>query len=471
MATEDQFDIVVIGGGPGGYATALYGAAAGLSVAIVERDKVGGTCLHRGCIPAKEFLETASVRRTIEGSKEFGIDVSGVAVEFSRSQDRKNAVVDKLWKGLQGLLKGRKVTTFIGTGTLGADGKVTVLDGEDTGRVLSGRNVVLASGSVPFGLPGFEIDGHWVLTSDEFLDLRKLPASVAVIGGGVVGCEFASLLADLGTKVTILEALDQILPGCDEDIVRLIVRAFKKRGIDIVTGVRVESHTPAADGTVTTVKAADQSWDVEAVVVSVGRRPRTEGLVAEGVGVQINERGFVVTDQYQRTGVDGVWAVGDIVAGAPQLAHVGFAEAIVAVKGILGEAVVPVDYGKVPWAIYCHPEVAFCGMTEAQAKEAGIDVVVKKDPFGGNSRAQIIGDTEGVVKIVAERRPDGSAGTILGVHMCGPWVTEQLGGGYLAVNWEAFPDEVAQFIQPHPSLSETFGETMLALTGRGLHLG
>ena len=471
MANEDEFDIVVIGGGPGGYATALYAAAAGLSVAIVERDKVGGTCLHRGCIPAKEFLETAAVRRTIEGSKEFGIDVSGVALDFARSQERKQAVVDKLWKGLQGLLKGRKVTTFIGTGTLKAGRQVEVLDGPDAGRVVTGRNVVLASGSVPHGLPGFEIDGYWVMTSDEFLDLERLPASVVVIGGGVVGCEFASLLADLGSNVTILEALDAILPGCDEDIVRLVVRSFKKRGIDIVTGARVESHTPAADGTVTTVKAGEQSWDVEAVVVSVGRRPRTEGLVADGVGVQINERGFVVTDEYQRTGVDGVWAVGDIVAGTPQLAHVGFAEAIVAVKGMLGEPVVPVDNGKVPWAIYCHPEVAFCGMTEAQAKDAGIDVVTKKDPFGGNSRAQIIGDTEGLVKIVAERRADGTAGRILGVHMCGPWVTEQLSGGYLAVNWEAFPDEVAQFIQPHPSLSETFGETMLALTGRGLHLG
>ena len=471
MATEDEFDIVVIGGGPGGYATALYGAAAGLSVAIVERDKVGGTCLHRGCIPAKEFLETAAVNRTVEGSKEFGIDVSGVSIDFARSQDRKNAVVNKLWKGLAGLLKGRKVTTLIGTGTLRADRKVEVVDGEDAGRVLTGRNVVLAAGSVPHGLPGFEVDGRWVMTSDEFLDLKEIPPSVVVIGGGVVGCEFASLLADLGSKVTILEALDSILTGCDDDIVRLVSRSFTKRGIDIVTGVQVESHMPSADGTVTTVAAGDQSYDVSLIVVSVGRRPRTEGLVAEGVGVQIDERGFVVADQYQRTGVPGVWAVGDIVAGTPQLAHVGFAEAIVAVKGMLGEPVVPVDNGKVPWAIYCHPEVAFCGMTEQQTKAAGIDVVTKKDPFGGNSRAQIIGDTEGLVKIVAQKRPDGTAGTVLGVHMCGPWVTEQLSGGYLAVNWEAFPDEVAQFIQPHPSLSEAFGETMLALTGRGIHVG
>ncbi|HEY3844783.1 MAG TPA: dihydrolipoyl dehydrogenase [Acidimicrobiales bacterium] len=471
MSAEDEFDIVVIGGGPGGYATALYGAAAGLSVAIVELDKVGGTCLHRGCVPAKEFLETASVQRTVTGSKEFGISVSDATLDFSVSQDRKNTVVDKLFKGLAGLLKGRKVTTLSGTGTLEAGLKVRVTEGEDAGRVLTGRNVVLAAGSVPRTLPGLEVDGRWVMTSDEFLDLKEIPASVAVVGGGAIGCEFASLLADLGSKVTVLEALDTILTGCDDDIIRLIARSFKKRGIDVVTGVQVEGHSPAAGGNVTTVTAGEQTYDVEAVVVSVGRRPRTEGLVADGVGVEIDGRGFVVADQFQRTAVPGVWAVGDVVAGSPQLAHVGFAEAIVAVKGMLGESVVPVDYGKVPWAIYCHPEVAFCGMTEAQAKAQGIPVVTKKDPFGGNSRALIIGDTEGVVKVVAEQRPDGSAGKVLGVHMAGPWVTEQLGAGYLAVNWEALPEEVAHFIQPHPSLSEAFGETMQALTGRGLHVG
>jgi dihydrolipoamide dehydrogenase len=471
MGAEDEFDIVVVGGGPGGYATALYGAAAGLSVAIVERDKVGGTCLHRGCVPAKEFLETAAVQRTVTGAGEFGIQIAGSNLEFSVSQDRKNGVVDKLFKGLAGLLKGRKVTTLSGTGTLKPGHQVEVVDGEDAGRIITGRNVVLAAGSVPRTLPGLEVDGRLVMTSDEFLDLKEIPASVAVIGGGAIGCEFASLLADLGAKVTVLEALDTILTGCDDDIIRLVARAFKKRGIEIVTGVQVEGHTPSTDGTLTSVRAGDQTYDVEAIVVSVGRRPRTEGLVSDGVAVQIDERGFVVADEFQRTGESGVWAVGDVVAGTPQLAHVGFAEAIVAVKGMLGEPAVPVDYGRVPWAIYCHPEVAFCGMTEAQAKAAGLSVVTKKDPFGGNSRAQIIGDTEGVVKIVAEQQPDGSAGRILGVHMAGPWVTEQLGAGYLAVNWEALPEEVAFFIQPHPSLSETFGETMIALTGRGLHVG
>ncbi len=397
--------------------------------------------------------------------------MSDSSLEFSVSQDRKNAVVEKLFKGLAGLLKGRKVTTLSGTGTLKPGLQVEVLDGDDKGRVITGRNVVLAAGSVPRSLPGLEIDGRWVMSSDEFLDLKEIPGSVAVIGGGAIGCEFASLLADLGAKVTVLEALDSILTGCDDDIVRVVGRAFKKRGIEVVTGVKVEGHTPSADGKVTSVRAGDQTYEVEAIVVSVGRRPRSEGLVADGVAVQVDAHGFVVADEFQRTGEPGVWAVGDVVAGSPQLAHVGFAEAIVAVKGMLGEAAVPVDYSRVPWAIYCHPEVAFCGMTESQAKAAGIAVVTKKDPFGGNSRAQIIGDTEGVVKIVAEQQADGSAGKILGVHMAGPWVTEQLGAGYLAVNWEALPEEVAFFIQPHPSLSETFGETMMALTGRGLHIG
>ena len=282
MATEDEFDIVVIGGGPGGYATALYGAAAGLSVAVVERDKVGGTCLHRGCIPAKEFLETASVRRTIDASKDFGIEVKNISIDFSVSQDRKNAVVDKLFKGLSGLLKGRQVTILSGTGTLLDGRRVWVTDGVDAGRVVVGRNVVLAAGSVPRTLPGFEVDGRFVLTSDEFLDLKALPSSVVVIGGGVIGAEFASLLADLGSKVTVLEALDSILVGCDDDVVRAVARAFKKRGIEIVTGVTVEGHTPWSDGTGTTVRAGERAYDVDAVVVSVGRVPGPTGWSPTG---------------------------------------------------------------------------------------------------------------------------------------------------------------------------------------------
>ena len=465
-----QFDVVVIGGGPGGYAAALYGAAASLNVALIERDKVGGTCLHRGCVPAKEFLETAHVHRTVEHSADFGITAKSVSVDFAVSQARKNEIVDRLFKGLSGLLKGRKVTIFEGTGRLDKDLSVTILDGADAGVVAKGANVILAPGSVPRTLPGFDVDGKFVVTSDEFLDLSALPARATVIGGGAIGCEFASLLSDMGSKVTILEFLPSILAGCDSEVASVVQRSFKKRGIEIRVGAKITGHTPKKGSTTIAIEG-EESVETDMVVMSVGRRPRTEGLLAEGTGVEIDERGFVVADSYQRTAAPNVFAVGDVVAGTPQLAHVGFAEAIVAIKTILGEPVVPVDYDRVPWAIYSNPEVAFCGLTEAAAKERGYDVVVKKDPFGGNSRAQIIGDTEGVVKIIAEKRADGTGGQILGVHMAGPWVTEQLGAGYFAVNWEATAEEAAALIQPHPSLSETFGETLLALAGRGLHVG
>jgi dihydrolipoamide dehydrogenase len=391
-------------------------------------------------------------------------------VKFSVSQDRKQQVVDQLFAGLSGLLKGRGVTVFSGSGTLLAGHRVRIAGNDGTTTEVTGTDVVLAAGSVPRTIPGFDIDGTVVMTSDEVLALDSLPGSVAVIGGGAIGCEFASMFADLGTSVTVFEALPTILSGCDDDVVRTVARSFKKRGIDVQAGATLHGHTPGPSGGTVLSFGDGGELAVDAVVVSVGRRPRTEGLVSDDAGVRIDERGFVVADATMRTSAAGVWAVGDVVAGTPQLAHVAFAEAIVVVKSILGEPVLPVDYSRVPWAIYCHPEVAFAGMTEAAAMAAGLDVVVKKDPFGGNSRARIIGDTEGMVKLVAEKRPDGTTGRILGVHMVGPWVTEQLGAGYLAVNWEATADEVAQFVQPHPSLSETFGETVLALTGRGLHL-
>jgi dihydrolipoamide dehydrogenase len=353
----------------------------------------------------------------------------------------------------------------IGTGALSADHRVWVDDGSE----LVGRHVVLASGSLPRIIPGFEIDGQVVMSSDEVLDLQSLPASAVVIGGGAVGCEFASMMADLGTQVTVLELLPSLIPGCDAEVSGAVARSFKKRGIDVRTGVKVHGHQPNGQGT--TVSFGDgEKVTVDAVVLSVGRRPDSERLVDPDAGVELDEGGFVRVDEHMRTTADGVYAVGDVVPTA-QLAHVGFAEAIVAIKDILGEPVVPVDYSAVPWCIYTHPEVAFAGLSEAAARDAGYDVVVKKYPYGGNSRAKIVGETEGLVKVIAERGSDGRAGRLLGVHMVGPWVTEQLGQGYLTVNWEATADEAAQFIQPHPTLSEAFGETVLAMTGRGLHVG
>ena len=320
---------------------------------------------------------------------------------------------------------------------------------------------------MPRVIPGFEPGGP-VVTSDEFFHIPGVPERAVVIGGGAIGCEFASTLADLGASVTILEALPKILPGCDEDVTRVVLQSFKKKGIDVRTGVAVSGHAPSSSGATTVSFGDGESIETDLVVVSVGRSPFTDGVIAEGTGVRITDRGHIEVDGNYRTGEPSVWAIGDVIA-TPQLAHVGFAEAICVVKDILGEEAVPVDNSKVPWAIYCQPEVAFAGMSEAAAKEAGIEVVTSKHRFGGNSRAMIIGQTDGLVKIIAEKRPDGSAGKLLGVHMVGPWVTEQLSGGYLAVNWEATADEVAAFIQPHPSLTELFGESVLALTGRSLH--
>ena len=470
--TAEQFDVVIIGGGPGGYASALYGANAGLRIAVVEREKVGGTCLHRGCIPAKEFLETASMFRAVAGAKEFGVLTDQPLLDFSISQGRKQKVVDNLWKGLQALMKSRKITTVIGTGTLAPDRLVRVDDGTE----LQGDAVILAAGSAPRSIPGFDVDGRIVMTSDEVLALDRLPQSAVVIGAGAIGCEFASMLGDLGCRVTLLEAMPRMLMGCDKDIAQVVGRSFAKRGIDVHAGVAVHGHTPLPGGTGTTVSYGDgETVEAEVVIVSVGRRPRSEGLLQPGTGVELDARGFVPVDPWCRTGADRVWAVGDVISTAhfqphPQLAHVGFAEGICVIKDILGERALPVDYSKVPWCIYCQPEVAFAGISEEQATEAGIPVITKKVPYGHNGRALIIGETEGLVKVIAERLPSGKAGRILGVHMTGPWVTEQLGQGYMAVNWEATPEEIGQFIQPHPSLSEQFGEAVLALTGRGLHV-
>jgi dihydrolipoamide dehydrogenase len=463
VETAEEFDLVVIGGGPGGYAAALYASAAGMSVAVVERDKVGGTCLHRGCIPAKQFLETATVFRTVAAAREFGVQVDQPSVDFATSQGRKQRVVDQLWKGLQSLLKQRKVKVLKGSGVLRTNRKVLVDDGTE----LVGRHVVLASGSVPRTLPGFDVDGRFVLTSDEVLELERLPESAAVIGGGAIGCEFASMMSDLGTRVTVLEALPKLLPGCDRDVVSVLSRSFEKRGIDVRTDVSVKSHTPEGDRT-TVHFGDDESLTVGMVVMSVGRRPLSDTLGLEGTDVAIDERGYVVVDDHLRTGEEGVYALGDLV-NTPQLAHVGFAEAIVAVKDMLGEDPVPVDNQKVPWCIYCFPEVAFAGLSEEAARNAGFDVVVAKHRFAGNSRALIVGEPEGLVKVVAEKQPDGRAGRLLGVHMVGPAVTEQIAEGWLSVNWEATPEDISQYIHPHPTLSETFGETVLSLTGRGLH--
>jgi dihydrolipoamide dehydrogenase len=463
----DQYDLVVVGGGPGGYAAAFYGASAGLNVALVEKDTIGGTCLNRGCIPAKAFLETAAARRHAEHASDFGIDVTVGATDFVVAQARKQKIVDGLVKGLTGLVKVKKVTYLLGVGALNADNSVSVTAEDGTVTQLKGDAVILASGSVPRVIPGFEPGGP-IMTSDEVLMLDRIPARIAVIGGGAIGCEFASTFADLGSQVTILEGLPKILPGLDADLANVVVRSFQKKKIDIKTGVAVKGHTPTGSGSTVLSFGEGETLEVDAVIVSVGRRPFSDQLGLGNTKVAVSDRGFVEVDEYCATSVDGVYAIGDLI-NTPQLAHVAYAEAILVVQQLLGENAIPVDYDRVPWAIYCSPEVAWAGPGEEAAKAAGYDVVVAKHQFRANSRAMILGEVDGLVKIIAKKNADGSAGQVLGVHMVGPWVTEQLSGGYLAVNWEATVDEIAHFIQPHPSLSELFGETVMSLTGRSIN--
>ena len=465
-----KYDLVVIGGGPAGYAAALYGSAAGLSVALIEENKVGGTCLHVGCIPAKELLETASVLRSVRQAKDFGITITEEPnIDLSISQNRKQTVIDQLFNGLNSLLTGREVTIYSGKGSLGSDKKVEIKTSEGT-ETVEGENVLLATGSTPRTIQGFEIDKKFIVTSDEFLSIEEIPDRVAVIGGGAIGCEFASLLNDLGSSVTLLEGLDEILPGCDKDISTLVRRSFVKKGIDIHTGVQVDGHEETDSKAMVSWSVGEEKnqLEVDLIIVSVGRKPNGQAAGLDGTEVVVDEKGFIEVDKRLQTREKGVWAAGDVI-NSPQLAHVGFAEGIFVVKEILGESPVAIDPSTVPWCIYCDPEVAFAGLTEESAKSAGYQVSVSKHRYSGNGRAMILGETEGLVKVVAEADDNGKAGRILGVHMAGPWVTEQLGQAYLAVNLEATVDEIATHIQAHPTLSELFGETVMSLTGRSLH--
>ncbi len=467
--SDAAHDVIVIGGGPGGYAAALYGASAGLDVAVVEKSKVGGTCLHVGCIPAKELLEAASVYRTVARAAEFGVGAGEPSLDWSTVLDRKQQVIDKMMAGLSSVLGQRKVTIYGGVGALGPSGTVLATGADGSEHTLSGGSIILASGSTPRTIGGFDVDGALVVTSDELFSIGRLPAEAAVIGGGAIGCEFASMMGDLGTKVTVLEALPDILTGCDVEVSKVVRRSFRKRGIEVHTGVTVHGHEPRPDRSGTVVSFGEgKQVDVEMVVVAVGRRPRTENLGLDAAGVELDDRGFVAVDGRCRTTAEGVWAVGDVV-DSPQLAHTAFAEGMLAICDILGEDPDPLDYHGTPWCIYCHPEVAFAGHTEQSAIDAGFDVVTSMHRYMANGRAQILGETEGLVKVVAQKQADGTGGRILGVHMAGPWVTEQLGQAYFAVNWEATVDDVARLIQPHPTMSELFGETILSLTGRSLH--
>lgn len=454
-------DIVIIGGGPGGYAAALYAHNFGLDVVLVEKERVGGTCLIRGCIPAKTWLQTAEVYTTVARSEEFGVGSSEPTVDWQAALARKNSVVDGLVKGLSGLLKARNVEVVDGFGRL-ADGVVEVVAEDGSVRRIESRTVILATGSVPRSIPGYEIDGRLVVSSDHALDWEQQPRRVAIIGGGVIGCEFASLLSDMGSEVHVFEALDQILPGTEPDAVKVLERALKKKGVKIHTSTMVGPAQPGADTVV--VPFGDDSVEVDVVLVAVGRGPVTEGIGLERTQVQV-ERGYVHVDlATMETAQPGVFAVGDIVAGTPQLAHAGFAEGIAAVTYIATGRPAPVDYRAIPLVTYTHPEVASVGMTEAQAREAGHDVVVTSHGMRGVGRAIIQGEVGGTVKIVAAKD-----GPILGATVAGQHAGEMIHELMYSVAWEALPAEAAAFIHAHPTVSEAIGETLLSAAGRSLH--
>jgi dihydrolipoamide dehydrogenase len=468
-------DVAILGGGNAGYACALRAAQLGLNVILVERDKVGGTCLHRGCIPTKALLHSAEVIDHIRSAGDFGVLVGEPSVDWGKVLGYQTSVVAKLYRGLQGVIKARKVTVTAGSGVLIAPDAIEVTAADGDKQTVHARAVVLASGSYARSLPFIEIDGEAFITSDHALTLGDLPASAIIIGAGAVGLEFASLYRSFGVDVTILEALPRLAPGEDEEVSAELTRQFRKRGIKALVGVKVTAAEAAGSGASLTYETSEGRSEVvtaERCLVATGRGPISEGLGYEEQGVRL-ERGFVVTDEWCRTGVDGLWAVGDLITqpslGLPiphlQLAHVAFAEGIHVAEQIAGSAdPALVDYLGVPRCTYSTPEIASVGYTEAQAMQAGYDVEVARYQWAASGKASILGEPHGFVKAIAEK-----GGKVLGVHMIGPRVTELVAEAQLIVNWEAYPAEVAALLHPHPTLSEAVGETMLHLAGKQLH--
>ncbi|MFO7251772.1 MAG: dihydrolipoyl dehydrogenase [Actinomycetes bacterium] len=454
------FDVVVLGGGSGGYACALRAAELGKRVALIEKDKIGGTCLHRGCIPTKALLHSAEVADETRESATFGVKARFEGIDMPAVHAFKEKIVSRAFRGVTGLIKARGVTIIEGFGRLAGPNRIVVTrDGRE--EVVEAANIVLATGSRPKTLPGLEIDGERIITSDHALTLDRVPTSVVVLGGGVIGVEFASIWRSFGAEVTIVEALPHLLPAEEESSSKLLERAFRRRGIGYKLGVRFEGVKTTANGVVVTLEGGE-TLEAELLLVAVGRAPVTEGLGYEEAGVVI-ERGTVKVDQYCRTSVPGVYAVGDLIA-TPQLAHTGFAEGILVAEHIAGLNPAPIDYDGVPRITYSDPEVASVGITSATARERGYEITEFVYDLAGNPKSQIL-QTQGAVKVVAAKD-----GPVLGVHMVGRRIGELVTEGQLIYNWEALPSEVAQLIHAHPTQSEAVGEAMLALAGKPLHV-
>jgi dihydrolipoamide dehydrogenase len=453
---ESSYDIVILGGGSGGYACALRAAELGKRVALIEKDKVGGTCLHRGCIPTKALLHAAEVADYSREGPAFGVLSSLNGIDMAGVNSYKDKVVTRLWKGLTGLVASRKIDVIEGTGKLVSPTAVQVGD-----RVIQGAHVVLASGSETRSLPGLEIDGHRVITSDHALQLDHVPSSAVVLGGGVIGVEFASVWRSFGAEVTIVEMLPHLLPTEEESSSKLLERAFRRRGIGFKLGTRFESVKDTGSGVTVTLEGGT-TIDAELMLVAVGRGPVTAGLGYDEVGVAM-ERGFVLVDELCRTNIPTISAVGDVRPGL-QLAHVGFAEGIMVAERLAGLDVVPIDYDGVPRITYCDPEVASVGITSATAAARGIEFTEFTYDLAGNGKSQIL-QTSGAAKVIVTA----GGGPTLGLHLVGAHAGDLIAEGQLIVNWEAVPTDVAQLIHPHPTQSEAIGEAFLALAGKPLH--
>jgi dihydrolipoamide dehydrogenase len=462
VAEGGHYDIVILGGGSGGYACALRAAEFGKRVALIEKDKVGGTCLHRGCIPTKALLHAAEVADTSRESEKFGVRTSFEGIEMTSVLSYQQGVVERLWKGLQSTIASRKIDTILGDGRLASPTSVAV-----NGAVYTGDHVVLATGSVPRSLPGLTIDGVRVITSDDALQLDRVPSSVVILGGGVIGVEFASVWRSFGAEVTIVEMAPQLLPLEDEASAKVLQRVFRRRGIRFELGTPFKSASYTDSGVRVTL-GNDKQLDAEILLVAVGRGPVSADLGYEENGVAIS-RGFVDVDPLCRTSVPTISAVGDLI-DTPQLAHVGFAEGILVAERLGGLDVRPIDYDGVPRITYSDPEVASVGITSAQADGRGISVVEVNYPLGGNGKSVIL-QTQGQAKVIAEApsAPGGQPGRVLGVHLVGARVGELIAEAQLIVNWDAEPDDVAALIHPHPTQSEIIGEAHLALAGKPLH--
>lgn len=453
-ATETSADLVVLGGGSGGYACALRAAQLGLSVILVEKDKLGGTCLHRGCIPTKALLQAAEIADAARESHQFGVKTTLEGIDMGGVNKYKEGVVAKMFKGLQGLVSSRGVSYVEGTGKLVAPRCVEV-----DGRRYTGRHVVLATGSYARSLPGLEIGGRFI-TSDQALNLDYVPDRVVVLGGGVIGVEFASVWRSFGAEVTVVEVLPRLVPAEDDFCSKQLERAFRRRGIVFRTGVRFTGASQSDSGVTVSLESGEQ-LEADLLLVAVGRGPNTAEAGYAETGVRM-ERGFVLTDERLRTNLSGVYALGDIVPGL-QLAHRGFAQGIFLAEDIAGREPPPIDEEGIPRVTYCEPQVASVGLTEEQARERHGEIETITYDLAGNGKSVIL-QTRGAIKLVRAKN-----GPVLGVHMVGDRVGELIGEAQLIVNWEAYPEDVAALVHAHPTQNEALGEAHLALAGKPLH--